>query len=208
MDQRPYPGPPPLFHIRMSSLFVLLWTADCLMFLIATEHTLTNGVGGMVLFASEVSKSTVSQVRPPLTYIFSQYAILMASALNTIAKYVLSLYELRRAGRRGGENAPPWENKSMWFFYIELATGKTHRHRIIRAVEHKFCRLLKINHLPCLLRGDHNVLWFAAQHYSRCLHHRPVIHYPSSCLASISNSHPEYGPEVSKRDYGRIDGNV
>lgn len=44
--------------------------------------------------------------------------------MNTILKYLLSTYDLRRAGRRGGENAPPWENKSMWIFYIELATGK------------------------------------------------------------------------------------
>lgn len=57
MDQRPYPGPPLLFHIRMSVLFVLLWAIDCVMFLIAAEHTLTNGVGGMVLFASEVRRS-------------------------------------------------------------------------------------------------------------------------------------------------------
>lgn len=49
----------------------------------------------------------------------------MASIMNTILKYLLSAYDLRRAGRRGGENAPPWENKSMWVFYIELATGKS-----------------------------------------------------------------------------------
>jgi E3 ubiquitin-protein ligase synoviolin len=48
----------------------------------------------------------------------------MASALNASTKYFLSLYELRRASQRGGENAPPWENKSMWVFYIELSTGK------------------------------------------------------------------------------------
>ncbi|KAF8160975.1 hypothetical protein B0H34DRAFT_361119 [Crassisporium funariophilum] len=103
MDQRPYPGPPLLFHFRMTILFAILWTTDCLMFLFAVEHTLSAGVGGMVLFASE-------------------YGILMASVMNTISKYLLSAYDLRRAGRRGGENAPPWENKSMWVFYIELAT--------------------------------------------------------------------------------------
>ncbi|KAG6832493.1 hypothetical protein H0H87_001418 [Tephrocybe sp. NHM501043] len=103
MDQRPYPGPSPLFHLRMTVLFLILWMTDFFMFLIAIENTLANGVGGMVLFASE-------------------YGILMASVLNTISKYLLSAYELRRAGRRGGENAPPWENKSMWTFYIELAT--------------------------------------------------------------------------------------
>lgn len=47
----------------------------------------------------------------------------MATIMNTILKYVLSAHELRRAGRRGGENAPPWENKSMWVFYVELTTG-------------------------------------------------------------------------------------
>ncbi|KAF6760034.1 synoviolin 1 isoform b [Ephemerocybe angulata] len=103
MDQRPYPGPPLLFHIRMVTLFTILWVIDMSMFLFTVEHTLSVGVGGMVLFASE-------------------YGILIASVMNTISKYGLSAYELRRAGQRGGENAPPWENKSMWVFYIELAT--------------------------------------------------------------------------------------
>ncbi|KAJ4468273.1 hypothetical protein J3R30DRAFT_3715202 [Lentinula aciculospora] len=104
MDQRPYPGPPLLFHVRMSVLFAILWSTDLLMFLIAVENTLAHGVGGMVLFASE-------------------YGILMATVTNTISKYLLSAYDFRRAGQRGGETAPPWENKSMWVFYIELATG-------------------------------------------------------------------------------------
>lgn len=41
----------------MTVLFLLLWLTDCLMFLFAVEHTLTSGVGGMVLFASEVSEA-------------------------------------------------------------------------------------------------------------------------------------------------------
>lgn len=49
----------------------------------------------------------------------------MATVTNTISKYLLSAYDFRRAGQRGGEAAPPWENKSMWVFYIELATGET-----------------------------------------------------------------------------------
>ncbi|KAJ7594713.1 hypothetical protein C8J56DRAFT_778219 [Mycena floridula] len=103
MDQRPYPGPPLLFHVRMTTLFLILWFTDLIMFSVAIESTLANGVGGMVLFASE-------------------YAILVASIGNTISKYMLAAYDLRRAGQRGGENAPPWENKSMWVFYIELTT--------------------------------------------------------------------------------------
>ncbi|KAJ6558568.1 synoviolin 1 isoform b [Mycena vulgaris] len=103
MDQRPYPGPSLLFHVRMTALFFILWATDLLLFMIAVDSTLYNGVGGMVLFASE-------------------YGILMATVANTVSKYLLCAYELRRAGQRGGENAPPWENKSMWVFYIELAT--------------------------------------------------------------------------------------
>lgn len=52
----------------------------------------------------------------------SEYAILMASAMNTTAKYCVCVIDLRRARQRGGENAPPWQNKSMWVFYIELVT--------------------------------------------------------------------------------------
>ncbi|KAJ7668391.1 hypothetical protein DFH06DRAFT_197099 [Mycena polygramma] len=103
MDQRPYPGPSLLFHVRMTALFLLLWTTDLLLFTIAVDSTIANGIGGMVLFASE-------------------YAILMATVANTVCKYLLCAYELRRAGQRGGENAPAWENKSMWVFYIELVT--------------------------------------------------------------------------------------
>ncbi|KAJ7251772.1 hypothetical protein B0H12DRAFT_633127 [Mycena haematopus] len=103
MDQRPYPGPSLVFHVRMTALFAILWVTDLLLFMIAVDSTLANGISGMVLFASE-------------------YGILMATVANTVAKYLLCTYELRRAGQRGGENAPPWENKSMWVFYIELAT--------------------------------------------------------------------------------------
>ncbi|KAH7920923.1 hypothetical protein BV22DRAFT_1073169 [Leucogyrophana mollusca] len=103
MDQRPYPGPPTLFHIRMTTLFSILWCIDLFMFAFAVEGTMKNGVGGMMMFASE-------------------YAILMASAMNISAKYLVCVVDLRRARQRGGENAPPWQNKSMWVFYIELAT--------------------------------------------------------------------------------------
>ncbi|KAF7790315.1 hypothetical protein EIP86_001269 [Pleurotus ostreatoroseus] len=103
MDQVPYPGPPLLFHFRMNTLFLILWIVDFMMLVFAIESTLSNGVGGMVLFASE-------------------YAILMASALNSVARYCLSNLEIRRARARGGANAPAWENKSMYIFYIELVT--------------------------------------------------------------------------------------
>ncbi|KIK82212.1 hypothetical protein PAXRUDRAFT_832347 [Paxillus rubicundulus Ve08.2h10] len=103
MDQRPYPGPPVLFHIRMLSLFILLWFVDLVVFAFAVDNTTKNGIGGMIIFANE-------------------YAILMASAMNITAKYLICIVDLRRAQRRGGEHAPPWQNKSMWVFYVELVT--------------------------------------------------------------------------------------
>ncbi|KAI5123985.1 hypothetical protein M0805_006396 [Coniferiporia weirii] len=103
MDQRPYPGPPLLFHIRVHVLITLLWATDLIAFLFTIENMLSHGVGGTVLFASE-------------------YAILLASLMNSVAKYSIALIDLRRASSRGGENAPPWENKSMLVFYVELAT--------------------------------------------------------------------------------------
>jgi len=39
----------------MFFLFAILWTTDVIMFTLAVDHTLSTGVGGMVLFASEVS---------------------------------------------------------------------------------------------------------------------------------------------------------
>ncbi|KAL1748629.1 hypothetical protein HDZ31DRAFT_79497 [Schizophyllum fasciatum] len=103
MDQRPYPGPPLLFHIRMSLLFLILWLTDVIMLMIAVESNLANGVSCMVLFACE-------------------YGVLLSSCFSTVSKYILSVYDFRRASTRGGENAPPWENKSVLTFYIDLAT--------------------------------------------------------------------------------------
>jgi E3 ubiquitin-protein ligase synoviolin len=38
----------------MNSLFFILWMIDFIMFIFAVESTVTNGISGMVLFASEV----------------------------------------------------------------------------------------------------------------------------------------------------------
>lgn len=55
MDQMPYPGPSTLFHLRINTLFCILWVVDFVMFIVALENMLANGITGMVLFASEVS---------------------------------------------------------------------------------------------------------------------------------------------------------
>lgn len=60
---------------------------------------------------------------PTLQTYALQYSILMASLMNSKAKYILSTIEFHRAASRGGENAPPWEDKSMYIFYVDLITG-------------------------------------------------------------------------------------
>jgi E3 ubiquitin-protein ligase synoviolin len=43
----------------MNSLFLILWVIDFIMFAFAVESTVTNGVSGMVLFASEVGPAPI-----------------------------------------------------------------------------------------------------------------------------------------------------
>ncbi len=62
MDQTTYPGPPLLFHIRTNALFLTVAIIDASMFLFAVESTLANGVGGMVLFATEVSSLSLVRI--------------------------------------------------------------------------------------------------------------------------------------------------
>ena len=55
MDQIPYPGPGVLFHVRMVILFGILATVDVVALGVAMNTIFTEGVGGTVLFANEVS---------------------------------------------------------------------------------------------------------------------------------------------------------
>ena len=55
MDQIPYPGPGVLFHVRMVILFIILAAVDVVALGVAMNTIFTEGVGGTVLFANEVS---------------------------------------------------------------------------------------------------------------------------------------------------------
>ncbi|WWC87630.1 uncharacterized protein L201_002520 [Kwoniella dendrophila CBS 6074] len=99
MDQIPPPGPPKLYHIRITSIILLLAIFDFVLVSYSLETILTEGVSAMVLFASE-------------------FTILNASVIGTAARYTVGLIDLRRA--RGRSDAPPWEEKSMWLFYVDL----------------------------------------------------------------------------------------
>jgi E3 ubiquitin-protein ligase synoviolin len=104
MDQVPAPGPPTLFHIRVSTIITILFAIDILLVKYSLETITYYGVSSMVLLASE-------------------FMILLASMAGTTARYSVGLIDLRRA--RGRSDAPSWEEKSMYLFYIDLAVGRS-----------------------------------------------------------------------------------
>lgn len=101
MDQVPPPGPPTSYHVRMLSVMSVLTVSDLLLFAYAVQTSISlQGRTANVLFASE-------------------FAILIASILGIWARYIVGILDLRHA--RGRVDAPVWEEKSMYLFYIDLA---------------------------------------------------------------------------------------
>lgn len=103
IDQVPPPGPPMGFHIRIVTVTSLLTMFDALLFIYSAESVLVDGPTAMILFASE-------------------FAILLASVAGTWARYIVGIIDLRRA--RGRADAPAWEEKSMYLFYVDLVVGE------------------------------------------------------------------------------------
>lgn len=103
MDQIPPPGPPRQFHIRMVSIISLLMLLDFLFVSYSLETILLEGVSAMIIFASE-------------------FIILQATIAGSAARYAVGVIDLRRA--RGREDAPVWEAKSTYLFYIDLSVGQ------------------------------------------------------------------------------------
>ncbi|ORX36259.1 hypothetical protein BD324DRAFT_580854 [Kockovaella imperatae] len=100
MDQVPPPGPSTSFHVRAISVILLLSAMDTLLVAYCLEAISAEGISAKVLFASE-------------------FMILLASINGTFARYIIGVLDLRRA--RGREDAPTWEAKSMYIFYVDLA---------------------------------------------------------------------------------------
>ncbi|GBM56978.1 E3 ubiquitin-protein ligase synoviolin [Araneus ventricosus] len=85
-----------LFHIRVSSLLLLLGILDYFFVSHAYHSTLTKGASVQLVFGFE-------------------YAILLSIVVNIFMKYVLHTYDLQ------SEN--PWENKAVFLLYSELVMG-------------------------------------------------------------------------------------
>ena len=197
MDQIPYPGPGVLFHVRMVILFIILAAVDVVALGVAMNTIFTEGVGGTVLFANEVS---TWPIRLPGVLTHPQYAILLASALNSIAKYCINIIEFRHARANGGETAPPWENKSMYLFYIELCTGVGELccswSWDIMLTRH---RLHEAHNLPSVLLADNREARPPFEHDSGCIHHRSLIRHPIPRTHSIPLRYAGYGSSLSQR---------
>ncbi|CAG8725109.1 31545_t:CDS:10, partial [Racocetra persica] len=89
------PAVPMSFHVRIVSLMEILCAIDIYLVYHAVDVSLKNGPNMMIMFAFE-------------------YSILGATIISTLFKYVLNVIDMRRED--------PWENKSIYVFYLELVT--------------------------------------------------------------------------------------
>lgn len=112
-----------LAHVRMVGLLSLLLLADAGFILNAVDSIMVDGPTVMIMFASEVrrlARAAAARLTPKLIppSPIAQYLILVATALATVAKYVINCVDMRREA--------PWEEKSIWVFYVELTAGALH----------------------------------------------------------------------------------
>ncbi|RUP06386.1 hypothetical protein BC936DRAFT_140314 [Jimgerdemannia flammicorona] len=89
------PAVPASFHARMISLMGILCAVDCTLTHQAATVTIQRGPNMMIMFGFE-------------------YAILASSIISTFGKYILNVVDMR--------SDEPWENKSIYVFYLELLT--------------------------------------------------------------------------------------
>lgn len=89
------PAVPRSFHVRMVTLMATLALVDIAIVHYSIETSMRIGPTVLIMFAFE-------------------YSILAAMAISTFAKYVLNVIDMRMED--------PWENKSMYVFYLDLMT--------------------------------------------------------------------------------------
>lgn len=109
-----------LAHARMIGLLSLLWLVDLVLFLFSVNSILLDGPTVMIMFASEVraelrTKHVSAEVDRVVHRL--QYMILLAGVWSTTMKYGINCIDMRRE--------VPWEDKSIYVFYVELAAGSS-----------------------------------------------------------------------------------
>ena len=119
------PSVPRIFHARMVSILTTLLLADAILVGFSMQMLLVKKikVGMMVLFTSE-------------------FIILTALLLNTIAQYVLNCIDMA--------SEEPWEAKSLYVLYVDLA------HDVVRLCTHTyfFVLLTRMYGIPLSLIHD------------------------------------------------------
>nr|CDI51465.1 e3 ubiquitin ligase [Melanopsichium pennsylvanicum 4] len=119
------PSVPRIFHVRMVSILSTLLLADLMLIGFSLHMLLVKKtkVGMMVLFTSE-------------------FIILTALLLNTIAQYILNCVDMARE--------EPWEAKSLYMLYVDLA------HDVVRLCTHGyfFVLLTRLYGIPLSLIHD------------------------------------------------------
>lgn len=102
MEQIPHPGPSRFFLVRILGITSILIATDVYLFWFFLDDNLLRGVSAMLLFTTE-------------------YMILIATILGTSARYIVNVVDMYKAAGRA--DAPTWEMKSRWMFYIDLFVG-------------------------------------------------------------------------------------
>ena len=74
--------------------------------------------GASIFFGTEVGRVFTAEANMLTLCWILQFAILTCTALSIHAKYFINLVDIIKAG--GRDDAPPWDGKSMWTFYVDL----------------------------------------------------------------------------------------
>lgn len=121
--------------------------------------------------------------------------ILLATVWTITMKYVINCIDLR--------SEVPWENKSIWGLYVDLAAGEHEASYQRLEVNSPSRRFLQAGHLRNILLAHPYVLRPAAQYLARRLYHAALFRPQMSRPQSLSSRDSQYGHAVSKCDIGR-----
>lgn len=183
MDQVPYPGPSVLFHIRMVVLFIILATVDVVALGVAMNTIFTEGVGGTVLFANEVSPGHT----PPSP------AVDKPSVRNLVGQRLELYYQVLHQHYR----VPPctcawWRDcaslgKQVYVFILHRALHRyAGRFHYILGISLMRRRFHETYNLPSVLLTDNREAWPSFEHDSGRIRHRSFVRHSIPRTYSIS----------------------
>ena len=116
----------------------------------------------------------------------------MVNLTQALLKYVLYVLEIRRATRVGGAIAPPWEEKPIYSFYIELSTGvySIPSHLRLLTWSHSICRTYHLSHIFCY---HVHIPFHPHIRHSGCLCRRQSVYHQVPRVCSVQKSYASVG---------------